>query len=241
MKLHYLFFYILIICYGCNSPQINRSIDTDNVLDYKDVLFKIQDSLPLIDLKFSQSSREVKHQLEKKINQRICLSDFYFRITDNNQLIHKLCVTGYCPENYIPCTYPKAIIEIVINRKGMYLFERETLEDIEKLDSLIFFEFFQKYNQPLRTTFVQVDWSFNKAVETLPKGAFYKALNKIENGYLLVYDSLSRKSFNKQLHNLNINELDSLQSILPFKINVGGIYYSIPPPPPQKATKLKTS
>ena len=57
-------------------------------------------------------------------------------------------------------------------------------------------------------------------------------IEKVIEGYLLKYSTLSSELFDKKICQLKKTQIDSLKTILPFKIKLNLQGYSIPPPPP---------
>jgi len=113
------------------------------------------------------------------------------------------------------------------------MFKNRFVGNPKNLDSLIFNAFFSEQYFSLNKQYIVIDWNLHSLeIEAIPSDSFYRGVKLIENGYLLAYDSLSRVLFNKNVHNLTIIELDSIKSILPFKIQIGGLVSSLPPTPP---------
>lgn len=222
------------LLFSCSYKPKERRVAFDEVVDYREVLFEVEDSLELVAIDFGYSARDVANQVEKVVGGSICEKDFYFKVQDNKSIEHKVCVHKECKVRKYPFCGIRMKIDIAISRRGDYLFERMVLDSVNDMDSLVFNEIFNPMNYPMSNNFVEVDWYSFGLNDSIPIEAFYNALNEIENGYLLVYDSLSRQYFNKQLSNLDRNELDSLKHILPFKIQIGATHVPPPPPPPLK-------
>lgn len=218
--------------YSCKTEKKERRIKVDDVVDYREVLFGVEDSLKLIAIDFRNSASDVANQVEKVVEDSICEKDFYFKVKDNKNIEHKVCVHKECKDRKYRFCGVRMKIDIAISRKGMYFFERMLLDSVEDLDSMVVNEFFNPMNHPMCDNYVEVNWHAFGLDDSIPSEMFYNVLNKIENGYLLVYDSLSRQYFNQQLSNLDRNELDSLKNSLPFKIQIGAINVPLPPPPP---------
>lgn len=232
--------YILLIfnfCYGCSPKKKERRIKLDEVVDYREVLFGVDDSLPLVAIDFRYSARDLANQVEKVVGESICEKYFYFKVQDYDYIEYKVCVHKECKKREYPVCGIRMKIDLVISRRGNYLFERMILDSINDMDSMIFNEFFNPMNYPMYNNYVELDWSTYGLDDSIPSEAFYKALKEVEKGYLLVYDSLSRQCFDQQLSNLYRNELDSLKNILPFKIQIGAI--NLPPPTPPPGTLKK--
>lgn len=226
---------MLFLFIGCKPKESDRRIELNEVVDYREVLFGVEDSLKLVSINFKLSARDVSDQVEKVVNNNICGSDFVFKVEDFDVNKHKVQVHKICkiPFNYF-CG-PKPGFELRINWSGQYLFEREILESNKSLDSLIFNSLINEKYYDLNEQFVIVDWVNYDSLSSdlcIPEISFYNALNEIEKGYLLTYDSLSRQYFKKQLSNLDRKELDSLKKVLPFKVQIGEISVPLPPPPP---------
>jgi hypothetical protein len=228
-------FYILILScliLSCTSKKKERRIKVDEVVDYREVLFGVDDSLLFVEINFKYSAKSTADLIELKNKIKICGSDFFFKIKEFDSSYHSVCVHKICKVPYSTFCGIRPGFVLRINRKGQLLYEQEPTDSMLQLDSLVFYSFFNERYYELKDQFVIIDWINYGFEDSIPKSAFYDALSQIDNGYLLIYDSLSRKIFNNTLHNLKKSELDSLTKVLPYKVQIGRVASPLPPPPP---------
>ncbi len=222
-------FYILIfscLILSCTSKKKERRIKVDNVVDYREVLFGVDDSLPLIKIDSRFSANQVEDKLVGVLKSDICNRRVDFNILLGDEKLSRFFIHKSCG-GAIGCIFISSFNEVVLNRKGMVLFERE-LVNIHEIDSLFMNQYFKNKNK--HNFFTNVD--FQSHGGKIPEDSIIITLKQVQRGYLLIYDSLSREIYDRKIDRLNIEELDSLTKILPYSIQIGG-FHSPPPPAPE--------
>lgn len=206
-KLFQLFILTLLIV-SCSSRQKERRIVVDDVVDYREVLFEVDDSLPMFKL---STKRQLLDTL--KANNywfdESCGREFkWFNLKLNSKKLKVVAYKHYPP----PGTYPREVIEVVVNRKGQLLFER-TLISIDDLGSLL-------YTQLMITEFKFHEYLIFQWDERSSLQVIDSVFNEIENGYTLFYDSIARNKYKSAIHNLKLEQLNEMKMHYPFKVVV---------------------
>lgn len=222
------FLYLLIIVsffFSCKTERKERRIKVNETVDYREVLFGVDDSLPLVEIDTRLSANQVGSEIEHFLKRDICGEKINFNISIKGERFNNFFIQKYCGGT-IGCVFPRAYNEILVNRKGMAMLERKSV-DIQEIDSLFMNSYFKEKDKGNFFTIID----FQSYQEKISEDSLIKVLKQVRRGYLLIYDSLSRESFDKKVDQLNIKELGSLRKMLPYNIQLGRTY-SLPPPPP---------
>lgn len=203
------FLYILLIfsfCYGCSSKKKERRIKLDEVIDYREVLFEGNDTLVNLSLDKKQNLIESMKSKKYWFDESYGREYKWFNLGLKSR---KLKVGAYKYKPF-PGVCPRGVIEVIVNRKNMLLFEKDLIES-KGLDSLLFFKL--KQSSFKRSEYLFFQWDENSDLRVIDSVFGY-----IERGYLLFYDFLAKSRYNKSIHNLDIKELKIIKEKYPFKV-----------------------
>lgn len=203
----------------------------------KNELFVISsNSLPKFNLKLNQPKDSLTKDVERFFYKSdICDRDINFGLILENKEIVNVHIFKQCNLNLLMSSRNR--ISIYLNHKGQLLLD----EDITSIDSIPnkilkqfindYSEYEKKYSpyQNLRRQSFFVNWRL-----LTPKDSIEKVLLKTQEGFVKIYDEISRKRVNTSLCNLNMNELNKLKK--EFNCHLVLDFYPIPlpplPPPP---------
>lgn len=192
--------------FSCKTEKNKRRIKVDEVVDYREVLFGVDDSLPIFSL---STKRQLLDSLKSNnywFDDSLYVDYKWFNLKLNSKILR----VGAFQEPTFPYTKPWDVIEVIVNRKNQLLFERE-LESINAIDSLLF-EKLKSY-KTYKYDYLIFQWDERSDLHMIDK-----VFKKLENGYTLFYDSIAKGKYGKELHFLDIKELIELKNNNPLKI-----------------------
>lgn len=217
---------ILILFLRCTPKESDRRIALNEVVDYREVLFGVEDSLLTIVPDLKKSSYDIGYKLLEALNVDSIENsiDFYLSINGDKFPLRMSSFNGGYFEKY-NCEHCYNKVYLFSNFDGVYQ-ERILEQTIDDLD------FYLAINTCLNDSiheYITIDWSINKPEEENLSLNIFNLFKNSKLAYLLVYQRMSNKLFNKDLSMLNINELNQIKNKYPYKINIG-LVKPIPPP-----------
>ncbi|MEZ4804724.1 MAG: hypothetical protein R2852_04370 [Bacteroidia bacterium] len=221
----------LIIFTAC-SP--NRSEDNLKVSKYcanEISLFSVPDSLQSIKIDYSLKPDSFFNTIANKLNKDLCWKMTSFGLKLNTSEPIKVQLFDKCEDGINRCGFRRPEVRILLNQTGKLMIER----DIIPIDSVKYWIY---KHFPNSVEYDLEEISFEWAIEA-NKDSIEKVFSNIIDGYLLKYEKLAKVSFSKNICNISKSQVDSLKSILPFKVRLG-IKRIIKLPPIPSSEKLKT-
>lgn len=205
IKLFQIFVLIILIA-SCSPKKKERRIKEGAVVDYRQVLFEGDDSFPFFEL---STKRQLIDSLKLKdywFDESYGKEYKWFNLKLSSKKIKVAAYKHYPP----PGTYPREVIEIVINRKDLLLFERD-LTEIENIGSLLYLEL--KQTDVKRNEYLVFEWGECSSLQVVDS-----VFSEIKNGYTLFYDSIARNKYKSSIHNLRLGQLNEIKKDYPFKV-----------------------
>lgn len=202
----YLIILTLFLIVACTQNKVERKIDVGSIIEYREVLFDINDSLPTFLLNKKRilidSLKANSHWFDDSYN----IKYNWFRLKLNDRFL-KVGANKFNPP---PGVFPRDVIEVVVNNKNMLFFERNLLK-VNELDSLLFKEL--KNTGFRHHEHLIFQWNEESNLEVIDD-----VFKEIENGYTLFYDSISRQNHGLPIHNLDLKQLQEIKTEYPFKV-----------------------
>lgn len=195
-----------LLLFSCNSKPKERRIAFDEVVDYRKVLFEGSDRLPSFKLSKKQTILDSLKANNYWFDESHGKVFKWFNLELNKKKIRVGAYKHYPP----PGTYPRDVIEVVVNRKNMLLFERELVE-LDEFDSLLYKHL--NTDEFKHSEYLIFQWDEGSFLQTIDS-----VFNEIEQGYILFYDSIARHDYKAPIHNLSVNQLQNIQKKYPFDV-----------------------
>ena len=187
--------YILLMLnlfYSCKTTKEERRIVVDDMVDYREVLFGVDDSLPIFKLDTMCSANELAHSVKAffskdTINERI---DFGLTISPNKNIKVGVFNEFY---SWYPGYYGYYFkVDLQQVSKG-FTYNSCSLGQQLIIDSLVFYSIINEKQS--FDKIVKFNWNNYFEEVHFIKDSLVHVFTEIENGYLLAYDSLSKRIF----------------------------------------------
>jgi hypothetical protein len=205
-------FCILLLITSCNSEEITdkKNYCQEN-LEY---LFSVPDSIPQFEIDYGLSKDSIFDFIESHFQNDSCWHHRIFGLILDSNITVKVNYSKACPTDYytIDCggIYSKQF-KVSLNTFGEIYMEGE-ISETNKIVSSVYNKYPHKYSS---NVFSIIKWRNNTPSDTIKT-----VLKETVRGYSYCYEKLANDIFNKNLHQLNIRELDSITSILPFDLKI---------------------
>ena len=220
-----------LFLFGCTNKPKERRIELDEVVDYREILFGVQDSLLTIVPDLKKSSYDIGYKLLEalKVDSIENSVDFNLSINGNKYPVRMSSINRKYFEKYnCELCYNKVYLFSNFEWVNEGIIHKQTIDD---------FDFYLALNVCLKDSiheYITLDWSIDKPGEENLNLNIVNLFEGAKLAYLLTYQRLSNKMFNKDLSMLSINELNQVKNKYSYKINIGVVKPVPPPLPPLK-------
>lgn len=224
----FLFLALLLVLSSCQegTSEQGKEIYCPNEIR----IFAFDDQIKLIGINYNEPKEKILDFVEQKFEEDLCWKKVYFGLKLKSGNMIKVSLLKECKDDVIRNFGLRPGVKILLNQRGKLMIENEVIP-IDSVKFWISAHYPNDDENDLQE--IAIDWS----IET-PADSIEKALVNIEAGYFLVYQSLSKKKFEKGFCDLNNEELIDLRKELPFEIKLDLANRTIPPPPPPNEQAL---
>lgn len=203
----YLIILTLFLIVACTQNKVERKIDVGSIIEYREVLFDINDSLPTFLLNKKRilidSLKANRYWFDDSYN----IKYNWFRLKLNDRFL-KVGANKFNPP---PGVFPRDVIPLVVNRNNQFMLSMSHIDSIGKIDSALYRELNKSDFKFLEHLIFQ--WDEESNLEVIDD-----VFKEIENGYTLFYDSISRQNHGLPIHNLDLKQLQEIKTEYPFKV-----------------------
>lgn len=201
---------------SCNVQKEDKKEQTPIYCKYNlDYLFSVNDSIPKFEIDYSQDKDSIFDFIESHFENDSCWHNRSFGLIMDTNTVVKINYSKSCSSDYyIACGRGyryNTVFRASLNSQGELLMEGEISEPNQIAHAV-----FNKFaNQNFPHVFSIIKWKSNTPTNTIKH-----VLTEIIRGYSLCYTKLAHDIFNKELHQLNTIQMDSLTKIIPFDVKL---------------------
>lgn len=201
-KLLFIFMFIT----SCNQEEVT----IDKYCSNQRVLFSASDNLETVTINFSDSNSDIMDFLESTIKKDFCWNEVSFGLTLKNGNTIKVFVINECWDGIIRC-FRKFPRQILLNEQGDLMIENDLIP-IDSTKGWIKNNFL---SEEYGLKQLSLQWHMSS-----PYDSIQKVFSNIIDGYLQVYEEMSKDFFGKKTCDLHREELNFLSNKLPFKLKL---------------------
>lgn len=232
-----LYIILAFLILGCKAQPKEDRVEEVKVVDYREILFGVEDSLLTITPDFKKSSSNIGIQLLDTLKVDSLYQVKFNLDIGNGKLIPAYIESFKNKKNYqFTCEHCKN--KFYLMGSFYYSVHFDRYFDMSKRGKeSIDVEIFNMINSLVPDTIQQhlvLDWSIvDSTVENINNNITF-LLESLEPAYYLFYERIALKRYNKPLHELEEELLYDLKSEFPYRVKLCVI---LPIPPPSSSLK----
>lgn len=223
---------LALLMLGCKAQPKEDRVEEVKVVDYREILFGVEDSLLTITPDFKKSSSNIGIQLLDTLKVDSLYQVKFNLDVGNGKLIPAYIESFKNKKNYqFTCEHCKSKFYLASDFEYVH---ENTLSTLKESDlgfdlSLIFF-MLNKLEKDPNHRYLTLDWDIVNSSEENINSNITFLLESLEPAYYLFYERIALKRYNKPLHELEEELLYDLKSEFPYRVKLC-VILPIPPPP----------
>lgn len=229
MKKAILLVYLSFLFFTCQEKQTEGEVKTiSKYCENELALLSPPDSLPIVKIDFSKDSTEVIQEIEKQFQVEFCDSTIHFTLKLRDESLLKASIyKDYCAQ-LVLSTPERGTAHFILENDTVLLLDGEfsSIDSVSVWCLTNLYDF--KYEDYQYISLFWKDGVSTNNVENI--------ILDIKEGYLKVCNIIAIQKFEKELCQLDEQELKKLQKIFPFNLQIDKWTlrgYPMPPPPPE--------